>query len=753
MSLFESRAGSRLFLFLLAGAAVGVTLAAGPQRATLPDIWWHSYGGGPDNSRFIPSAQINRDNVGRLEVAWSYPHSETGFNPIVVRGVVYGRGRGGAIVALDARTGEEIWIHDAMNGMTTRGMNYWENADGTDRRLIFAMGDYLQEIDAATGKTIRSFGTNGVVDLREGLGRDPATIGRIQSGTPGEVFEDLILIGSATGEGYLSPPGDLRAYNVVTGEKVWQFHTVPHPGEFGYETWPPDAYKYIGGTNTWGELSIDTERGIAYFPTGSPTYDYYGADRPGANLFSTSLIALDARTGKRLWHFQAVHHDLWDFDNSAAPQLTTIRHDGRTVDVVAMAGKTGFLYVFDRVTGEPIWPIEERPVAKSTMEGEQSWPTQPYPTNPPPFSKQAFTEADINPHGNVTDEARAAMRERLRTANNVGLFTPIDFNETVHIPGSNGGALFGTTSAEPSTGVVYVIGQDNPGMLRLLQPGEGRGGNNAPLPGTAVYQRECQVCHGPNRAGTEEGPALTDLAGRMDAAAIRSLLINGNARMDPFPHLSAADMDLVIAYVLSPPLGGRGRGAGGRGRGDGPPAFPPGPVVESGGAQERPPFSGGRGARPYPEGGPRSEQYVINAYGTIGTMMKPPYTYITKYDLNEPSIKWQVGLGDDPRLAELGITGTGVTQMRNSVLVTAGGLLFGPGGDNKIRAYNTDTGTVLWTGSYAGTFRGSPSMYQIDGRLYLLVPAAGNQLQAGNQAAPYGNPSGPLGYVAFALPE
>ena len=361
--------GSRRSMAATAVALITVACAIAVGRSAADDKWWRDYAGGPDNSRYFPSKNINKGNVDTLAVAWTYPFGETGFNPIVVRGVIYGRGRNGAIVALEAATGKEIWIHDGMQAMSARGMNYWESKDGKDRRLIFTMNDYLQEIDAATGLSITSFGANGVVDLREGLGRDPATIGRIQSGTPGKVFENLVMIGSAPGEGYMSPPGDLRAYDVVTGKLVWQFHTVPRPGEFGYETWPKDAWKYVGAANTWGEITVDAERGIAYFPTGSPTYDYYGADRAGANLFGNCLLALDARTGKRLWHFQNVHHDIWDFDNSAAPQLTRIRQNGKDVDVVAMAGKTGFLYVFDRVTGAPIWPIEERPVPKSEVPG------------------------------------------------------------------------------------------------------------------------------------------------------------------------------------------------------------------------------------------------------------------------------------------------------------------------------------------------------------------------------------------------
>ncbi|HET7696590.1 MAG TPA: PQQ-binding-like beta-propeller repeat protein, partial [Vicinamibacterales bacterium] len=364
---------------LMAYVAAVVTTTAQPW----PDRWWTGYGGGADNSRYFPSKQITRGNVGRLEVAWTYPFGDAGSSPIVVRGVIYGRGRNGSLVALDAATGTERWVRESMTGMTSRGMHYWESADGRDQRLIFAMNSLLQEIDARTGKSVMSFGTNGVVDLRAGLdGRDPESIGNIQSTIPGEVFENLVIVGSATGEGYMSPPGDIRAYDVLTGRLVWTFHTVPRPGEFGYETWPKDAYKYIGGTNTWGEVSVDAERGIAFFPTGSPTFDYYGADRVGQNLFANCLIALDARTGKRLWHFQNVHHDLWDFDNVSAPQLTTIRKDGRNIDVVAMAGKTGYLYVFERATGTPIWPIEEKPVpTKTDVPGEVLWPTQPIPTN------------------------------------------------------------------------------------------------------------------------------------------------------------------------------------------------------------------------------------------------------------------------------------------------------------------------------------------------------------------------------------
>jgi quinoprotein glucose dehydrogenase len=750
-------------------AAVTSLVAQSPS-----DKWWTGYGNGADNSRYFASRQINKSNVNQLQVAWTYPFGDTNSAPIVVRGVIYGRGRNGSLVAVDAKSGKELWIRENMNGMTSRGFNYWESGDGKDQRLIFAMNSLLQEVDAKTGKSIMSFGTGGVVDLRVGIdGRDPATIGNIQSNWPGEVFENLIILGSATGEGYMSPPGDIRAYDVISGKLVWTFHTVPRPGEFGYDTWPKDAWKYVGGTNNWGEMTVDARRGIAYIPLGSPTYDYYGADRIGANLFGTSIVALEARTGKRLWHFQMVHHDLWDLDPNSAPQLTTIRNNGRNRDVVAVAGKTGWLYVFDRVTGEPIWPIEERPVPKSEMPGEESWPTQPYPTNPPPFIKHTFTVDDISPY--LPAEEAAAFRKRLQAANNKGLFTPISYDDTVHVPTNNGGSLFGGTATEPATGAVYVVAHDNPGILHLVRPNEnaGRGGAPAPPatpPGQVVFQQNCQACHGADRLGTDGGvaliyaaadPARSIVAGasRFDAAAIRAVIGNGKGRMPAQPQLSSADVDSLVTFLTAPPAGGRGGPAAGAGRGGrgGAPAgsgAPPELIAGSGSAAARPDTPGGRGRGlpPYPDGVPQYERPVINEYNTVGNRIKPPYTTIVKYDLNEPSIKWRIGFGDDPALAARGITGTGVPGLINGIIVTESGLVFGAGRDNQIRAWDSDNGRQLWSARFGGNFIGQLAMYEMDGRQYLLVSAASTAGGGGRGNAPAATTDAPLGWVAYALP-
>src|SRR5687768_17236724 len=454
--------------------AAGMGLSVSGQSTPVPREW-RDYGGGPDSSRFVAATQIDKSNVSRLQVAWTYPSGQTDFNALVVRGVVYGRGPNSSFVALDAETGKEIWVHRGVQGFNSRGVNYWESKDGKDRRLILSSNNFLQVIDAQTGQTIPSFGVEGLVDLRVGLDRDPSTVNQ-QSRIPGRVFENLIILGSATNQEYASAPGDIRAFDVRTGALVWTFHTVPRPGEVGYETWPEDAWKTVGGANNWGEQTIDEKRGIIYVPTASPKYNFYGGNRPGANLFSDCILALDVRTGKRLWHFQTVHHDIWDLDNNAAPQLTTIRHNGKTIDVVAMASKTGYVYVFDRVTGKPIWPIEERPVPQRTeVPGEVLWPTQPIPASPPPFSRQAFTADDVNPHI-LTPEERERFRQRIRAARNEGPFTPIGFDEVVHMPGNHGGSNWGSTAAHPTDGTVYVIGFNVPALLRLLRPGEVRTG-------------------------------------------------------------------------------------------------------------------------------------------------------------------------------------------------------------------------------------------------------------------------------------
>ena len=486
-------------------ALAGLLIAQGQSGPAKPaGANWSDYGGSADSMQYSALEADHQEQCepARAGVVSSRAGSDVAFNPVVVDGVMYVLGNRADSSAVDAATGKQIWSHPVEGNPAERGINYWESKDRSDRRLIFTADSFLQEINANTGVTINTFGKDGRVDLREGLDRDPRTIRGIQSKNPGRVFENLIILGSATGEGFGSPPGDVRAYDVLTGKMVWTFHTIPRPGEFGYDTWPPEAYKYAGGANVWGEISVDEKRGIVYLPTGSPSGDLYGADRKGANLFGNCLIALDARTGKRLWHFQAVHHDLWDYDLTTAPKLLTVRHNGKNVDIVAQAGKTGFLYVFNRVTGEPLWPIEERPVPKSEVPGEESWPTQPFPTKPPAFSRQRFPVDQINPY--IDPAERERLRETLLKAANEGVFTPSShLRNHIQIPGAFGGSNWGAVAGDPATGMFYVRAYDAPSIRQLTERGLVRLPPNATLEqrGFAAYMQNCAQCHGPDRTG------------------------------------------------------------------------------------------------------------------------------------------------------------------------------------------------------------------------------------------------------------
>jgi quinoprotein glucose dehydrogenase len=691
-----------------------VSLAAALQ-AQKPYSAWQDYGGSADTMQYSALKQITKANVARMELAWTYmapgPGGRFAFSPLVVDGVMYVVGKDSAIVALDAATGRQIWAHPVEGQPTNRGINFWQNKDRSDRRLIFAANSYLQEINLKTGVTINTFGKDGRVDLREGLGRDPKTIRNIQSGTPGRVFENLIILGSATGEGYGDPPGDIRAYDVLTGKLVWTFHTIPRPGEFGYETWPKDAWKTAGGVNAWGEISVDEKHGIAYFPLGSPTYDLYGADRIGANLFGDCLLALDARTGKRLWHQQLVHHDLWDFDPNTAPKLLTVKRDGKDVDIVAQPTKFGLLYVFNRVTGEPLWPIEERPVPQSDMPGEKSWPTQPFPTKPPPFSRLHFTERDINPYVDAAEQER--LRTFMRNARNEGLFTPPGFKDLIQSPGQLGGSNWGGTAGDPATGFLYVRAVDLPSTTKLSE------GRTISLPanataeqrGAAAFAQQCARCHG-------------NTPPKVDAARLRGIVRTGEGQMPAFSEdtLSSVALDSIAAYFANP----------------------------------------ARGATPPQAEGPPLPEGQTRYYGPFGSIwhasnglpaISPPWAELIAYDLNEGTIKWRVPLGTVSALAAKGITGTGSYRpTRNGPVVTAGGLIFiATASDRFVRAYDKDNGRVQWERQIDSNPDGIPAVYEVAGRQFVAF-YAGNGRQYNSIAWNAGKPEA-QGYYVFALPK
>lgn len=586
---------------------------------------WKEYSGGAHSAQYSSLKQIHRGNVHQLKPVWSYRIGENKkyfFNPVVVDDLVYVMTAGNAIAALEATTGKEVWKFSPPSDktpITNRGINYWESKDRKQRRLIFANNHILQALDARTGKLVEGFR----VDLKEGLDRDPKLLTVVQSMSPGRVFEDLIIVGTATNQGYGSAPGDIRAFHVLTGKLVWTFHTVPRPGEYGYEGWPKDAWKTVGGANVWTEMTVDEKRGVLYAPTASAKYNFYGKDRPGHNLFADCLLALDARTGKRIWHYQIVHHDIWDYDGATAPKLLTIRKDGKQQDIVALPSKQGFLWVFDRDTGEPVWPVTERKVAVSDMPGEVTWATQPVPTHPAPFSRQSFTVDDLSPYLSPAD--RAKFRDAMMSARNEGLFTPPAARGAVQMPGNNGGANWGGAAVEPNTATLIVVSKDLPCLLKL-------------------DKREAEV------------PGLT-----------------------PEERYESAFGFMIASDGLS--------------------------------------------------------------------AIKPPWTSMTNYDMNTGKIRWQIPLGEVPELAAKGIKNTGSHYPKVGPVVTAGGLIFTGTRDKKVRAFDIETGKVLFEYEVPMALEGIPAVYEVNGKQYIVFCASA---QVGLTPAT----SKPIdgSYIAFALP-
>ena len=684
------RFGGSLLIALTLGMAALVAQSGGSRSSSAkPYTTWTAYQGGSHSSQYSALDQINKSNVSRLDVAWTYPvNGNITFNPIVVDNVMYVQGTGNAIVALDAATGKEIWRHANQGAIGARGLNYWESPDRSDRRLLYLNAGNLTAINAQNGETITSFGNNGRVDLRVALWREVRN--PLQTSNPGRVFENLVIISlPAQGAGYESTPADVQAYDVRTGKIVWVFHSIPHPGEFGYDTWPEGAYKKAGGVHNWSELTVDAQNGIAFIPFGTARFDFYGGDRAGDNLFANSLVALDARTGKRLWHHQLVHHDLWDYDLPQAPKLLTLRQNGQNVDVVAQATKFGFIFVFERKTGKPIFPIEERPVPQSDVPGEQSSKTQPFPSKPAPFARQSFTEKDINPY--LPEAEQELLRRRLRSVRNEGLFTPPSLEGSIELPGHNGGANWGSSAVDPLRGEFYVVAKNMPTLMRLILS------NEEPTAGGAL-------------GGGAASPIITSEQKATLMAAAKEAAAKG-----PVRYTSPYD------FMQSPTNG--------------------------------------------------------------MTALGPPWSEITAYDLNTGAIKWRVPDGGVTAPPEAGLKGdTGAHMPRGGPLVTAGGLVFvATASDRTVRAYDRDSGKVVWTKDLPTGSEGVPATYEVGGRQFIVFPVAagaglfparfggpaaaasggaaaggGPEAEAGGRGRggrAGGPPPAPGAYIAYALPK
>ncbi len=688
---------------------------------------WPVTGGDAGQSRFSPLTQIDRTNVRRLQVAWTYHagdaspagRSEIQATPIVMHGVLYATSPSLAAFALRADNGAVIWRFDPFQlqprqSHVNRGVAYWE--EGPARRLFYVVGRRLYALNAETGRPAPEFGNGGWLDLGLGLGRDVSHT-QVTATSPGVVYKDVLIQGTRVSESEGAAPGYVRAFDVRTGAVRWTFHTIPLPGELGAETWQPDAYRGIGGANCWTQMSVDEARGIVFIPLGSASPDFYGGERLGQNLFANSLLALDANTGRRIWHFQTVHHDLWDRDLPAMPNLVTVLHNGSRVDAVAQITKSGFVFLFDRSNGAPLFPIEERAVPASDLAGEQTSPTQPIPLKPAPFARQIMTEADVT---DLSPEAHAAALARFRLLRHDDLFTPPSREGTVVLPGFDGGGEWGGAAADRETGVLYVNASDVP-YIAAMRERPAASASAVARSGAAVYAATCASCHGVDRRGDGGRTAsLIGVGARKSAAEVLQVIENGRGFMPSFVTLPEAERLAVAAYVRdlpeprSPeaPAGDTARRA----------TAPTPPLV----APSRYEFLGYERWRD------------ANGYPAI----KPPWGTLSAIDLNTGEYRWRITLGEHPELTAAGHALTG-TEQYGGPIVTAGGLVFiAATQDAKFRAFDKTTGALLWEWQLPAAGYATPSTYQIGGKQYVVIAAGGGKL---------GTASGDS-YIAFALP-
>ena len=682
---------------------------------------WAIYRGDKKANQFSALDQIHAGNVHQLEVAWQHHHGDPNgpgmySNPIVVDGLLYFTTPKVNVVALDAATGREVWVFEAAKhrpgGREFRGRNrgvvYWEDAQGGNGRIFNFVKDQVFALDPKTGELIRSFGENGHIDLRKNLPVAPDQAS-VEVTTPGIIYEDILVIGSRVPEGNQSTPGDIRGYHALTGDFVWIFHTVPQPGEFGHDTWEWEVDTIYGGANPWGGFSLDEERGWVFAATGCAAGDFiYGGSRKGENLFANSVLALDARTGERKWHYQTIHHDIWDYDNPPAPVLATISVDGQQRDVAVQFTKMGLTFVLDRETGEPVFPVEERPVPASDVPGEEAWPSQPFPTKPPPLNRLAIYEADLT---NISPEAREHALRIFRQHKTGPLYTPASLQGTITTPGHQGGAEWGGGAFDPATGVIYVNINEIPTINRLEPLTQHDPATATPAQrGEMLYGTSCIFCHGPNKQGNPPlFPPLSGLAKTDEEIADQ--IRNGKGIMPAFDQLSDDQLGDLVAYLR----------ADATSTGSGTVAVP---------ADGRAPL--------YAQIAPFFTDH--EGYPAIA----PPWGTLNAIDLNRGELLWRVPLGEYPELVKRGIRHTGTRNFGGPIL-TAGNVLFiAATADEKIRAFDKFTGRVLWEHQLPAGGYATPSTYEIGGRQFVVIAAGGG----GKNATKHGD-----AIVAFALPE
>jgi glucose dehydrogenase len=786
-----------LFRNLLLVCLSGAVCAALTSAQT--NVAWPAYGGSQNGDHYSRLTQINRANVGNLKLAWSYDTGEKGnleTNPLIVGRTLYAYTVSQKVIALDAATGKLKWKFDSGIHATqpVRGVTYW--IDGGHARIFAGVMNFLYCLDAETGKPVASFGEDGRIDLRKNL-RGNYEEQSVALTTPGVIYKDVIIVGGREPETHPAPPGDIRAYDVRSGALRWSFHTIPHPGEPGYETWPADAWKTAGSANNWAGMAVDAEHGIVYVPTGSAVMDFYGGDRVGNDLYADTLLALDAETGKLLWHFQGVHHDIWDRDFPSPPALYTLHANGHTTEALAQITKQSYVYLFDRLTGKPLAPIHEHPYAASTVPGEVASPTQPAPDWPLPFGRQQLTADMLT---NRTPAAHAWAEKEFSTLRSNGQFYPFAVGQlTVVFPGFDGGGEWSGPALDPTTDTLYV-GSTEMAWIGGLVP-VARGGSA----GQQLYMQQCAVCHGVSRAGAPPAfPSLVDVEHRLGAARIADTVRHGGGRMPSFPNIDDAKLKALLDYLRTPAEAGAGKElasvpgqaeqapsdpAGAKTYGDRcaichgdhlegiPPSFPMLLGVGSrmtaaqltalirdgkGRMPPEPDVRGtelsallrylGAGAAP-PSLAPASNQppeYVFSGYTKFldpdgYPAIAPPWGTLNAIDLKTGKYLWKIPLGEYPELAQQGMKDTG-SELYGGPIVTAGGVLFigATVYDRKLHAFDTRTGKLLWETELPFAGMATPSTFMVDGRQYVVIASSGGR-----------DPKGPVGgaYVAFALPK
>ncbi len=675
---------------------------------------WTEYLGGGDRNHYSELTQITPENVKNLKIAWTYvtDSGQMQMSPIVVEGILYGVNPRVQAFALDAATGKEIWTFvdtTKVSGMSTsRGVAYW--SQGNDKRILYTVGKYLFALDAKTGKPIETFGDKGKIDLHTGL-PESAKDKFIISNTPGTIFENLIIMPVRLSEGNDAAPGDVRAFDVKTGKLAWTFHTIPYPDEFGYETWGnKEAYKNteVGGANNWAGMAIDRKSGILFAPIGSAAPDFYGGRRLGNNLFSDCLLALDARTGKRLWHYQFIHHDMWDRDPPSPPNLIQIKKNGKIIDAVAQTTKQGYVFVFDRKTGESLFPINEEGIPQSDLTGEVAAATQPVPTFPKPFARQVedLTENDISPYA----ENKAELLEKFRKLNKKRFAAP-STEGSLLLPGYDGGAEWGGSAADPNEGILYVNSNEMAWILKMEAVTATTKTSTLPF-GETTYITYCSACHGKERVGNAASgyPNLVNIGQRRDKDYVAKIIATGKGMMPGFPMLTADEKQAIVQFLFN--------------------------EEKKEVTASAPKNTSNIPVLPYKHAGYNK---FLDSKGLPA--LSPPWGTLNAIDLNTGNYLWKIPLGETSLPNQKEAVPTGCENYGGPV-VTSNGLLFiAATKDGKLRAFDKKTGKLLWETKLPAAAFMTPATYQVNGKQYLVVACGGEKL---------GTPKGNL-IVAFAL--